>query len=445
MPRTVDGVKSRAPLALHDRPLLRLITLCALYLTQGLPYGFMFLTLSGVLAREGMSPGDIGDLLKYATLPWAFKWIAGPIIDGFGLPSMGRRRPWILLAQSGMVLSLVVLSFGPDPLTHHGFLATGLFCMSACSALQDVSVDALAVDMLRDSERGRANGFMYGSSYMGNALGGAGMGTIVAVGGLRVGFLVIALVVTFVMLLPLFIRERSSERLLPWTRGEASLQSPDVADSLVTAVMRLIRAFSLRSSIALALLTLTISISNGMLTGFSSVLIIQDLGWSVEKNATWGGFATWMGLIGSIGGGLLADRIGARRLAVMAGSMLAILTLIFADAQTLWRYDSFIIAHMFFDALLSGILYVSLFSLCMKVSWPLVAATQFTAYMAMMNFSRTIGQDLTGRIEDMVTISGAYALAAVLQAAPLLFLIFIDPDQTRRVLGDGESQTDTSG
>ncbi len=442
---TVDGMNRRTPVALHDRPVLRLVTLCALYLSQGLPYGFMFLTLSGVLASEGMSPGEIGDLLKYATLPWALKWIAGPIIDSFGFPSMGRRRPWILLAQSGMILSLVALAFGPDPLTHHGFLAAGVFCTSACSALQDVSVDALAVDMLSDSERGRANGFMYGSSYMGNALGGAGMGTIVAVGGLRVGFVVIAVVVAFVMLFPLLIRERRSERLLPWTQGGASLRQSDVGHSIMTSMGRLVRAFSLRSSIALALLALTISISSGMLIGFSSVLIIQDLEWSVEKNATWSGFASWMGLIGSIGGGLLADRVGARRLVAIAGSALAMMTLIFAEAEAWWRYDTFLIAHMFLGSLLSGVLYVSLFALCMKVSWPLVAATQFTAYMAMLNFSRTIGQDLTGRIEDMVSISGAYILGAVLQAAPLLLLIFIDPDQTRRVLGNGESEIDASG
>ena len=425
-------------MTLHDRPLLRLITLCSLYLTQGLPYGFMFITLSAVLAKEGQSPGDIGDLLKYATLPWAFKWLAGPVIDRFGVPSMGRRRPWILVAQTGMIVSLLVLSFGPDPLTHQGLLVAGLFFMSACSALQDVSVDALAVDMLRDSERGRANGFMYGSSYLGNALGGAGLGTIVATGGLRMGFLVIAVVVAFVMLLPLFLRERQSERMLPWTSGQASPEAPALADSAATVFKRLVRAFTLRSTIALALVTLLISIPSGMLTGYSSVLIMQDLGWSVEKNATWSGIATWMGLFGSIGGGLLADRMGARRLALVAGTGLVLSNLIFADSRALWQYDSFIIGQMFLDALLSGLLYVSLFALCMKVSWPLVAATQFTAYMALLNLSRTIGQDLTGRIEDSVTVQGAFALAAALQVAPLLLLALVDPGQTRRVLGSGD-------
>jgi hypothetical protein len=71
----------------------------------------------------------------------------------------------------------------------------------------------------------------------------------------------------------------------------------------------------------------------------------------------------------------------------------------------------------------------------MQVSWPLVAATQFTAYMAMLNLSRTLGQGLTVEIADLVTFQGAYVVAAGLQLLPLPLLALIDPTQTRRVLG----------
>ena len=66
--------------------------------------------------------------------------------------------------------------------------------------------------------------------------------------------------------------------------------------------------------------------------------------------------------------------------------------LVFADSAGLWHSDCSSSA-MVLDALMSGMLYVS-FTLCMQVSWPLVAATQFTAYMAMLNLSRTAGQGL---------------------------------------------------
>jgi len=431
-----QGSDSPRGWTLATRPGWRLIALCGLYFTQGLPYGFMFITLAAVLADAGRTPGEIGSLLAAATLPWAFKWIAGPIIDRFGLPALGRRRPWILLAQSGMILSLLALAVGPDPLTHDRWLMWGLIAMSACSALQDVSVDALAVDLLREEERGRVNGFMYGSSYMGNAVGGAGMGTVVAVMGLRSGFLVIAVAVACVMLLPLLLRERRGERLLPWTPGAASPEAPALADSARTVLKRLGRAFLLRSTLALALVTVLISIPSGFLTGFSTVLIVEDLGWGVEKQATWSGIATWGGLIGSICGGILADRVGPRRMALIAGTGIALGNLVFADAPALWPNDGFIIGIMVYDAVLSGALYVSIFALCMQVSWPAVAATQFTAYMALLNLSRTLGQGLTGQLDEIVTVQGAYALAAVMQIAPLALLAVIDAKQARRELGE---------
>ncbi len=423
------------PWSLTDRPGWRLVALCGLYLAQGLPYGFMFITLSAVLADAGRSPGEIGSLLAMATLPWALKWTAGPLIDRFGIAAMGRRRPWILLAESGMVLSLLLLALGPDPLTSDRWLAWCLFVVSGCSALQDVAVDALAVDLLRDDERGRVNGFMYGSSYMGNALGGAGMATVVAEFDLRIGFLVIAAVVAGVMLLPLLLRERTGERILPWTRGEAAAGAPVPAKSMGIVLRRLGRAFSLRSTLALAAVALLVSIPSGFLTGFSTVLIVEDLGWGSEKLATWTGMATWAGLAGSIGGGLLADQIGPRRLILLTGCGLSLSHLLFADAPGMWSSDAFIVALMIFEALMSGAMLVSIFSLCMKVSWPLVAATQFTAYMAMLNLSRTSGQYLTAHLEGVVSYQGAYALAAVMQLAPLVILVFIDSGQARRVLG----------
>ncbi|MDP7030249.1 MAG: MFS transporter [Phycisphaerales bacterium] len=425
----------RRPWTLTDRPGWRLLALCGLYFAQGLPYGFMFITLSAVLADAEWTPGEIGSLLAMATLPWAFKWAAGPVIDRFGMAAMGRRRPWILLAEAGMVVSLILLALGPDPLHHDRWLAWALLAMSACSALQDVAVDALAVDLLREDERGRVNGFMYGSSYMGNALGGAGMGTVVAMFDLRIGFLVIAVVVSLVMLLPLFLRERKGERLLPWTAGEAVPGAPVPAKSMRIVLWRLGRAFSLRSTIALAVVALLVSIPGGFLTGFSNVLIVEELGWGSEKLATWTGIATWAGLAGSILGGLLADQIGPRRLILLTGCGLSLSYLLFADAPGLWSSDVFIVGLMVFDALVSGALFVSIFSLCMKVSWPLVAATQFTAYMAMLNLSRTMGQWLTAQLEGAVSYQGAYALAAAMQLAPLAVLLIIDSGQARRVLG----------
>ena len=65
------------------------------------------------------------------------------------------------------------------------------------------------------------------------------------------------------------------------------------------------------------------------------------------------------------------------------------------------------------------------------------ASTQFTAYMALLNLSRTIGQWLTSQLDGAITVEGAYALAALMQITPLILLGLIDSKQARRVLGSG--------
>ena len=59
----------------------RVITLCVLYIAQGLPWAFITVTFVTFLAVEGVSAGMIAKLLLVGTLPWTFKFLWGPVID----------------------------------------------------------------------------------------------------------------------------------------------------------------------------------------------------------------------------------------------------------------------------------------------------------------------------------------------------------------------------
>ncbi|MGB1568103.1 MAG: hypothetical protein ACPHBQ_06465, partial [Candidatus Poseidoniaceae archaeon] len=84
----------------------RVLTLCALYVAQGIPWGFITVTFVTYLAVEGVGAGQLAFLLTLGTLPWSVKFLWGPIIDRYQFPEMGKRRPWILIAQSGMIVVL---------------------------------------------------------------------------------------------------------------------------------------------------------------------------------------------------------------------------------------------------------------------------------------------------------------------------------------------------
>ena len=71
----------------------------------------------------------------------------------------------------------------------------------------------------------------------------------------------------------------------------------------------------------------------------------------------------------------------------------------------------------------------------------MVAGTQFTAYMAILNLSTTIGLWSSGSRFIIELSSGVGGVAtvflffAVVQAVVTMLLPLIDPHQTRRVLG----------
>ena len=74
------------------------------------------------------------------------------------------------------------------------------------------------------------------------------------------------------------------------------------------------------------------------------------------------------------------------------------------------------------------------------ISWPVVAATQFTAYMAILNLSTVIGQWTTGQFARL-DVATVFFIFAGVQIAVIALLPLIDVHQTRRVLGEEANET----
>ena len=431
-------------LNLTDHPLLRLLTLCILYVAQGIPYGFVTVTFASYLAERGETVAAIGAVTALSTLPWTFKWVWGPLIDRFGIPSMGRRRPWILAAQFGMTISIFSMAFVPNPAAHLVLIGWLLFVHNIFNSLQDVSVDALAVDLLRESERGRVNGFMYGSKYIGMFLGGAFLSRMVSEDGLRVAFTIQVVMLGGIMLFPLLIRERAGEKLLPWTRGSVQLSlDQQMAHSAILLFGFLIRAFSLRSTLLAGAIGLNIFIAGGILSPITNVLFIQDLGWTrIELTDINGGYGVFLGLAGAIAGGFLADRFGSKRIASIGCIVLALSYATFGlsspDSGILW-FDwtnrPVVMTYILLDTWMGSMISASLFAMYMTVSWPRVAATQFTAYMAILNMSTVIGLKASGVISEHFSMPVIFVGAGILQLVVICIFPFIDVHEARRVLG----------
>ncbi|MBL0215622.1 MAG: MFS transporter [Myxococcales bacterium] len=408
-------------MSLAERRWLRLFTLCTLYVAQGIPWGFTAITIPAYLAHRGLDAGSVGSALAMTTLPYAFKWAWGPIIDTFTLPRFGRRRPWIIFAQLMMALTIISMILIPDLTLDLKILAWMILLHTVFNSLQDVAVDALAVDLLDESERGRANGFMYASKYGGGMIGGGGMSWLIARSSFSAALIVQTVILVAIMLVPLLVRE--------------SDRPPEPRPKFMVVVRGLVEVFSVRSALVMALLMLTVNFALGVLTANGFVLFTQQLHWSTEKyTSLTGALGLAAGVGGSVVGGLLADLLGRRRLAAIASIAMAAGWLVFSRMSSSWDSDAFVYPMALYEALCQSILTVTLFALCMDVSWPKIGASQFTAYMAFANFSSTVGYRFASTLNEHLDFASCYAAAAVFQVIVTGWLLAIDPRQTSREL-----------
>ena len=498
----------------------RAISLCALYTAQGIPSGFISFTLIAFLAERGYSAAAIGNMLFWVYLPWVFKFLWGPFVDNYHYLPMGRRRPWILGAQTGMVLTVFIIVFVPDIETKITLLTFLLFFHNMFASLQDVAVDGLAVDILSPEEFGKINGFMFGAKRFGTMIGGAGIGYFIGSLGIQGGLFLMVPMLLMIMCLPLFIRERPGEKLNPWSEGKAivkpskptekavkvskgavrkvkggSIDSSDKAKAIAVdfALLAFLFLFllltvgdvvGLRGSVvvavvcaglwyfafylkpeeewnsfgmqfydlapvqsdivkALSLRAPMIGVLLAMLTYFweflipvLGVLFIQQLGWTdTEYVLVTGGSAVVAAILGTLIGGVIADRYGARRIASLFAILTGLSFFTIALAEPLWENRTvmtwLIVIYPFFGAAMG----ISLISLFMNVTWPKVGATQFTLYMAMLNFGALFGLKMAGYFEENFTFATTIMIGGTCQLMIAFVLPYIDPGQTRRELG----------
>ena len=133
---------------LSSSPRTRYATGALAYFAQGIPKGLLHIALPAWLAVEGVPASGVAAFLGVIMLPWAFKLVVGPLMDHYEFLPMGKRRPWVLAMQAGMVLSLLALGWVDDPANQVGLLSALGFLVNSFTASQDVAVDGMSIDLV---------------------------------------------------------------------------------------------------------------------------------------------------------------------------------------------------------------------------------------------------------------------------------------------------------
>lgn len=389
--------------AISQNRLLRLVFVFVAYIGQGLPVGLFVYAVPSWLAANDVPPVLIGSYVGATALPWTLKFVNGFIMDRFTFLAMGKRRAWLIGAQLIMISGFLVGASLNPGFSDIALLSIISFLINAATTFQDVAVDGLAVDLIPDDERPRANGFMFGGQAVGIALGAALGGLIIASFGLSIAFLYAGALVSVSLTLVLVFRERPGERLLPWTHGqvssEARTQKADAWGPLLKSVWS---AMLNRNSV---LLSLTMMM-NGMIFGLyltaGPVIATSEGGWSDEAFSSVIGLASLTaGLSGVFVFGFIVNRIGTRIGGTSGMLLFSTFALVMVLLQPFWA-TPWIIGAFVFSALLNDIfLKVSTCSTAMRLCDVRIAATQFALYMALGNVGTMLSGFMTGPLESL--------------------------------------------
>ena len=542
--------------SLSENQFRRYVSLSILYTAQGLPAGFTSVTFVAFLVANGATPEEIAALFATIALPWTFKFIWGPVVDAVQAPTYGLRRPWILFSQTGMIVTLGALLFVPDLNASIELVTLMLFVHNLFSSLQDVSVDALAVDVLQPDEVAKANGFMFAAKRGGVIIGGAVVGLLVVDFGIKSAIMVQLPLLALIMCLPLFLKERPGDRLFPWSsarksslwdeedkegaqgesvesgplideqlpweedqkddfrvaswvsgnlygesiQGTAALLWTSIAVMLVggglgiiylvsgaesfnvvasplktigwyaflmsvvgiivgrylmpaisefrvknpfgesariglaVPAYNIVKGFSLRSSFILIFLCL-LSEMYVFVDPIVVDIFINEAGWTQTKyNGIMGGIVILFLMLGQIIGGFLGDRFGVREVAMVGFTLLSLSNAGLALLEPLWTNTGIMTVYLCLRAIISGLAWICIISVSMRLTYSKAGGTQFTAYMSMFNLSAVIAYQFTGRMVEIFDYISALYLGAALTLFTVVFLIFIDPDECDRVL-----------
>ena len=405
----------------------RFIAFGFLYISEGIPYGFATTAMVMFMRLEGLSIEQIGAFVAAVLLPWGFKWAWAPVVDIVRLTRFGGRKAWIIICTTMMIVTLVIMAL-VDFQQHYQVLLWMVILNNIFCATQDVAIDSLAVSTLRDDERGTGNGFMFGGQYLGIAMGGGGAIYVSSFAGFNASLVYVSAVLAVSLLFVIvFIRD-------PYV-APASVPRKVSALShffaMLGAFIRNLYEGFMRSGRGPRLgLLFALLPCAAMALAFAILGTLQvDYGLEQADIAKISVLNTIAAGIGCVIGGLLGDRFGIKKM--MAGFyILTVIPTVYLAMQIASVGLTAIPVEAFFAVIvLHGLFYGGSFSLnaaiFMGMTSPLVAATQFTAYMALGNISISIGNLWQGAVAERVGYSTALYIDAALILVPLAILPFL--------------------
>jgi len=328
--------------------------------SAGLPLLLVLGTLSYRLREAGIDRTTIG-FLSWVGLAYGFKWVWAPLVDRLRIPALtgllGRRRSWLILAQSAIVVGLAGMALTDPAAQLHTLVGFALLAAFG-SATQDIALDAFRIEsaaLSRQAAMAAAYQVGYRAAMITSSAGALWIAAALDPDEQTyqhapwlAAYLVMAALMAVGMITVLFSREpvhevpaevRAREAAIAGRLGQLDLPAPvrRLLAFLHGAVYSPFQDFLLRYRWhALLLLALigTYRISDIVL-GVMSNPFYRDMGFTKDEVAAVSGvYGVVMTLVGAALGGVLSLRFGVMRVLFLGALLSASTNLLFAWLAT---------------------------------------------------------------------------------------------------------------
>lgn len=414
--------------ALTEHTFLRYFNFVSLYFAQGIPEGMLTFGIPAWMAMNGKSPSEIASFVIVAVLPWSFKFIVAPLMDRYTYLPMGRKRPWVLLGQLGLVGSCINMAYVPDPLNNLNQLMVAGFMVSFFGAFQDVATDGMAIDVIPAEQQAKANGLMWGSKTIGMSVSLALGSWILSTYNFTSALLALAVTIGLTMLAPLLLRERHCEKLTPFSKGETSPETKKMQLGNWRLIFKsLYTVFSLRNSLLIALLLFINQGSTKYIGTILPIFTVKELGWTnVEYSNYYASAKLIGGISGMLLGGILIDKFGKKQMINIYFFSFIVLISVFTFSKIYWSNKGFVCGFMIIQNIIYTFTCIAVFAVAMQCCWKKVSASQFTLYMTIANLGQIAFASLIGPIKGHFSWQISLFAFAFFIALAWLILQFLD-------------------
>jgi MFS transporter, PAT family, beta-lactamase induction signal transducer AmpG len=375
--------------------------------SSGLPLLLTITLLQAWMKESGVDLTVIG-LMALVGLPYTLKFLWAPILDRFTPPFLGRRRGWLLIVQSALMVSISGLGF-TNPANNPWMLAFIAFLVTFFSASQDIVVDAYRREDLPDEELG-LGASLYVNGYR--------MGMLLASG----GGLIMADHMPFSL-----VYQVMAACMLPGILTTLMAREPDIHDKTPNTIKEavvepLVDYFRRQEALWILAFIILYKIGDSMATAITTPFYL-DIGFSkTQIGAVVKLFGFWATLGGSIIGGVIMLRLKINRSLWVFGFLQALSTAGFAVLARIGNSLIALAAVITFENFCGGMGTAAFVAFMASITNKRFTATQYALLSSLMGVPRVIASAPTGFLAKIMGWE-TFFIFCTLIAAPGLMLL----------------------